>query len=144
MNKILSIAICSVLAACASSAAPPPSASPTSGAQASSATKPERAKVELHMKDHVKYPASRDAILAACADTPEFSAGEKAWLASNLPAGQYKAPDDVVRALPFRTANDGEPALRVHQTCWLVQVALRSGALMTERGRKTRCQALIR
>jgi hypothetical protein len=52
-----------------------------------------------HFREHVQYPASRAAVLAACADTPEFSAGEKKWLADNLPDRTFASADDIVGAL---------------------------------------------
>jgi hypothetical protein len=62
-------------------------------------TKPDVAKARAHLAQHVNYPATRAQILAACAQTPEFSAAEKQWLADNLPEGHYTSPDDVGRAL---------------------------------------------
>jgi hypothetical protein len=66
---------------------------------AACATKPDTSKVRDHFVKHVNYPATRAEILAACAQTPEFTAGEKQWLAENLPEGKYANADDVSRAL---------------------------------------------
>jgi hypothetical protein len=63
------------------------------------ATKPDVGKAREHFAKHVNYPATRAEILAACAQTPEFTAGEKQWLADNLPEGKYTTADDVSRAL---------------------------------------------
>ena len=101
MNKLVYVVLSAVLAGCAGSTAPTPAAAPGGSSQTASVAKPDKAKTTAHLNNHVKYPASRDAILAACADTPEFSAGEKKWLADSLPAGDYKNADDVLRALPF-------------------------------------------
>lgn len=81
------------------SSTPPPQACAPAGEICSAATKPDAAKARTHLAEHVKYPAKRADILAACADTPEFSAGEKQWIAENLPEGDYKSVDDAVRAL---------------------------------------------
>jgi hypothetical protein len=83
---------------CGSSQAPAP-ASPSEAKATSSSTKPDAAKVTDHVKNHVKYPATRDQLLAACADTPEFTAQEKKWFADNIPEGTYKSADEVMKTL---------------------------------------------
>ncbi len=84
------------LVGCATNPAPQAS---TAGTTVAASSRPDAAKAVKHMKDHVKYPASRAAILAACADTPEFTADEKKWLSDNLPERTYASADDVVAAL---------------------------------------------
>lgn len=69
------------------------------GEAAVTAIQPDVTKFKAHAADHIKYPASRAEIIAACAQTPEFSAGEKKWIEQNLPEGTYNSPDDVLRAL---------------------------------------------
>jgi hypothetical protein len=98
MKTIVYIILLCALVGCTST---PPASSPSGGSPAgtSALAKPDRAKAVLHVREHVKFPASREAILAACADTPEFSAGEKKWFADNLPAGEYKSAEEVVKAL---------------------------------------------
>jgi len=87
-----------LLSGCSSS--PPPNAcAPSADTCTEAATKPDVTKTKAHLADHVKYPAKRADILAACADTPEFTSAEKQWLADNLPEGDYKDANDVVRAL---------------------------------------------
>ena len=68
-------------------------------AEAAAATKPDLNKVAAHLRAHVTYPATRTQILAACAQTPEFTAGEKAWFAARLPDGTYKTADQVLASL---------------------------------------------
>jgi hypothetical protein len=103
--NMLGLIALTVMSACAtqSGAAPTgPSAQPggTCGVPTSPcATRPDTAKAREHFAKHVNYPATRAEILAACAQTPEFSAGEKQWLADNLPEGKYASPADVTRAL---------------------------------------------
>jgi hypothetical protein len=82
-----------------SSTPTPQACAPTTGDMCTAATKPDATKAKAHLADHVKYPAKRADILAACADTPEFTAGEKQWISENLPEGDYKNADDAVRAL---------------------------------------------
>lgn len=60
---------------------------------------PDRAKAIEHLDKHVKYPATRAQVLAACADTNEFEAGEKAWFEANLPNRTYNSSAEVVTAL---------------------------------------------
>jgi hypothetical protein len=66
------------------------------------AVQPDVTKLKAHAVDHIKYPATRAEILAACAQTPEFSAGEKKWIEQNLPEGTYNSPDDVLRAMKLQ------------------------------------------
>jgi hypothetical protein len=91
-----------ILAVCAGCAGntPAPSAPSTATATDGAAvpTKPDSAAAKAHLKDHVKYPATRAEILKACADTPEFTAGEKKWFEQNLPEGTYKSADEAIAA----------------------------------------------
>lgn len=93
----LMIATALSLAACAQT--PPPAASSPKEATQSAAAKPDLAAAKLHLEQHVKYPASRKEILAACADTPEFTAGQKLWFEQNLPEGNYASAGAVMTAL---------------------------------------------
>jgi hypothetical protein len=71
----------------------------TIAATETAATRPDLKKVESHLKEHQKYPATRAELLAACENLKEFSAGEKAWYAAHLPDGTYKSAGDVLAAL---------------------------------------------
>jgi hypothetical protein len=73
----------------------------TAVAQAAQAKtkKPDMKKVAQHLREHVKYPASRQQILDSCAETPEFTDAEKAWSAAHLPEGTYASADDVLKVL---------------------------------------------
>jgi len=62
-------------------------------------TQPDLEKTRSHLREHVKYPATRAEVLAACADTPEFTPAEKAWFSEHLPDGSYATADDVLRSL---------------------------------------------
>jgi hypothetical protein len=83
---------------CGSSPAPTP-ASPSQPQATATSTKPDAAKATDHLKNHVKYPTTRAQVLAACADTPEFTAQEKKWFADNIPEGTFKSADEVMKAL---------------------------------------------
>jgi hypothetical protein len=85
--------------ACSSAPAPPAKSVTDTPASVSAAAKPDVDKTVKHFQNHVKYPASRDEILVACAKTPEFTADEKKWLSDNMPSGTYASADDVVNAL---------------------------------------------
>ena len=63
------------------------------------AKKPDMKKVATHLREHVKYPATRQEILDACAQTTEFTEAEKAWAAQHLPEGTYASADDVLKVL---------------------------------------------
>lgn len=97
--------------ACASTAAPTGAASPEAVASEAPAppgaapeaarpsTQPDPEKARAHLQKHVKYPADRHAILAACADTPEFSEAEKRWFEEHLPEGSYESAEQTISAL---------------------------------------------
>jgi hypothetical protein len=79
-------------------------AAPLAGVARAEATsvkpkKPDMHRVEQHLREHVKYPATRQEVLDACAQTKEFSAAEKAWAAAHLPDGNYQSADQVLAAL---------------------------------------------
>jgi hypothetical protein len=92
----LSTLLC--LSACSASR-PPEACAESTTTCASTGTKPDAAKAKAHLAAHVTYPAKRGDILAACADTPEFTAAEKEWFAGNLPEGTYANADEVAHAL---------------------------------------------
>ena len=94
--KLIIPIVCLAFAGCAASPAPP---APTANTAPSTATKPEVAMTKKHFKEHVQYPATRAAVLAACADTPEFSASEKKWISDNLPDRTFASADDIASAL---------------------------------------------
>jgi Leu/Phe-tRNA-protein transferase len=51
-----------------------------------------------HVKHHIKYPASRSEVVAACnamEDLPE----DREWISKNLPEGRYDSPVEVLKAL---------------------------------------------
>jgi hypothetical protein len=90
------IALGSAVAGC--SGAPATEAPPKAAASAP-VTQPDLEKARAHLKEHVKYPATRAEVLAACADTPEFTPSENAWFSDHLPDGSYASADEVLRSL---------------------------------------------
>ena len=66
--------------------------------------RPDAGRVQTHLASHVKYPATRAEVLAACADTPEFNAAEKKWFADRLPEGTYASAAQVVTRIDAASA----------------------------------------
>ena len=97
------IVVCLALPGCAGSPPPvsssPASASEPEGTSAAVAQAPDKAKARAHLERHVEYPADRAKILAACAETPEFTNTEKRWFEQHLPEGNYASAADVIAAL---------------------------------------------
>lgn len=52
-----------------------------------------------HLKKHVKYPATRSELLAACGNMKDIDAETREWLAANVPEGRYGSPSEVLRIL---------------------------------------------
>jgi hypothetical protein len=52
-----------------------------------------------HLKNHVKYPANRAQVVAACNNMSDVPAADKDWVSKNLPEGTYQSADQVVAAL---------------------------------------------
>jgi hypothetical protein len=55
-----------------------------------------------HLKNHIKYPATRAQVVQACNMMSDLHTGDGAWVSKNLPEGTYKAPSDVLNALLAR------------------------------------------
>lgn len=52
-----------------------------------------------HLKNHVTYPSDRTGVLATCNNMMDVPQEDKDWVSNALPEGQYRGPDEVVRAL---------------------------------------------
>ena len=52
-----------------------------------------------HLKNHVKYPASRSEVVAACNNMSDMHATNAAWFQKTLPEGNYKSANEVLGAL---------------------------------------------
>jgi len=55
-----------------------------------------------HLKNHVTYPANKAAVVAACNGMADAPKEDSAWFAKNLPDGNYRNAEDVMRALLAR------------------------------------------
>src|SRR5437764_2490738 len=68
------------------------------------AATPDSGRVQAHLEKHIQYPASRAQVLAACADTSEFSQAEKTWFAERLPEGNYRSAGEVLTRIEAESA----------------------------------------
>jgi hypothetical protein len=109
---LIAITLSLTIAACNKNASPtqppatdtngseaPAAAASTDEAGAVAATQPDHDKLVTHIEGHIEYPADRDKVLKACADTDEFSESEKLWVANNLAEGEYADAAAVISAL---------------------------------------------
>ena len=89
------------LSASSCAGSPPPEASSPGATPTAEAAPqaPDSAKARAHLERHVRYPADRSKILAACADTPEFSAAEKRWFEQHLPDQTYGSAAEAIAAV---------------------------------------------
>ena len=99
MKTAMNLMIATFLSLAACAQTPPPAVASPNEASKSAAAKPDVAAAKVHLEQHVKYPASRKQVLAACADTPEFTDAQKRWFEQNLPEGNYASAGAVVTAL---------------------------------------------
>lgn len=57
-------------------------------------------KTELeHLKHHIKYPANKAQVVAACNNMADVPSADKEFVTHSLPESNFKGPDEVVRAL---------------------------------------------
>lgn len=54
---------------------------------------------KTHLKEHQKYPATRDELVAECDNLSDFSEEDKKWFMDKLPEGTYESADAVLKAL---------------------------------------------
>ena len=52
-----------------------------------------------HLKNHQKYPATKEALLAECNNLSDFSEEDKKWFTEKLPEGNYNSAEEVMTAL---------------------------------------------
>jgi ABC-type glycerol-3-phosphate transport system substrate-binding protein len=111
-TTIVAALVCGLLMGCSKSDSEAPAATApeaTTGAEATTppdgattesvlATQPEATKVKTEITK-LTYPATREQILAATAQSPDFTASEKKYLTETLPAGNYGTAEEVLNAL---------------------------------------------
>ena len=74
-------------------------ARPAGAASAEKAAKPDWKNINMHLKEHQKFPATKAELVASCNSLSDFSEADKKWFADKLPDGSYKSAGDVVKAL---------------------------------------------
>jgi hypothetical protein len=52
-----------------------------------------------HIKSHVKYPANREQVVAACNKMSDVPHDDAEWFKNSLPEGTYRSANDVINAL---------------------------------------------
>ena len=52
-----------------------------------------------HLKNHIKYPATKDDLVTACNNLSDFSKEDKEECAKALPDGTYFSAEEVMEAL---------------------------------------------
>lgn len=95
-------ALLALAAACAANPTPPAAPAPAAASepQAPAAeASVDLKKIEQHLRDHQKYPATRAELLADCENLKDFTAGEKSWFAGRVHEGTYASADEVMVAL---------------------------------------------
>jgi len=63
----------------------------------------------MHLKTHMTYPATKEALVAACNHMSDFSDEDKSWFADHLPEGTYNSADEVMRAIGIPQEQAGQP-----------------------------------
>jgi hypothetical protein len=65
----------------------------------------EHLKLRKHIKSHVKYPATKQAVVTACKGMSEIKAGDRKWFAEALPDGTYETAADVMEAVGWEVSD---------------------------------------
>ncbi len=73
--------------------------SPALASDHEKAAKPDWKNIQMHLKEHQKFPATKAELVASCNSLSDFSEADKKWFAETLPDGTYKSAGDVVKAL---------------------------------------------
>lgn len=55
--------------------------------------------MKSHINNHVNYPTTKKALMEACNNMNHITDEDKKWFADTLPDGEYKTPEDVMKAL---------------------------------------------
>lgn len=59
-------------------------------------------KVEIHIIDDVKYPASREDVIKTFEEFEDVDPSDKEWVSKRLPAGTYRNDDEVIHAMGMK------------------------------------------
>lgn len=52
-----------------------------------------------HLKNHQKYPATKDELVKECDSLSDFSDTDKKWFKTHLTDKTYKSADEVMKSL---------------------------------------------
>lgn len=58
----------------------------------------EMKEMMMHVKDHIKYPATKQQIMEACNNMEHVTDKEKEMFRKMVPDGTYSSADDVMKA----------------------------------------------
>lgn len=61
----------------------------------------DMANAKMHLRDHVKYPATKADLVAACNNLSDFSAEDKKEFSDKLPEGTYNSAEEVEAAVQW-------------------------------------------
>lgn len=57
-----------------------------------------------HLKNHQKYPATKEELVMECDNLSDFSKEDKEWFESNLMDKTYNSADEVIKELGLTEA----------------------------------------
>ncbi len=60
----------------------------------------------MHLKDHQTYPATKAELVKTCNSLSDFSDEDKRSFETNLPEGSYDSPEEVIRALGWKSEKE--------------------------------------
>src|SRR5438046_1191980 len=65
----------------------------------------EHLKLRKHIRSHVKYPSTKEAVVSACKGMSEIKSEDRKWFAGALPDGKYESPADVMEAVGWQVTD---------------------------------------
>lgn len=68
----------------------------------------EHLKMRKHIEKDMKYPATKEDILAKCSGMKEVKTDDKKWFEATLPAGTYNSAADVEKAIGWEPTAAGD------------------------------------
>ena len=55
-----------------------------------------------HLNEHQTFPATRVELVKTCNGLSDFSDDDKKWFEKNLPEGNYKSAEEVIKAIGWQ------------------------------------------
>ena len=59
----------------------------------------EMKETEIHVREHMSYPASKDQLIQACNMMSHVPEADRKWFEETLPEGTYNSADEVLGKL---------------------------------------------